>query len=230
MLKALLEGYIQKSKNNTFEFDENITSSILIYFITQKSFSLLRGLKFFRFSQRGKLLFLGRSVSLFIKKNIQFGNNVNIGDYVKLSALGNGKLEIGDNVNIGSFSNIIISSSLNNIGCYINIGNNVGIGEFAYIGGGGGAVIGANTIIGQYFSVHPENHNFSDNKILIRNQGVSRKGIEIGENCWIGAKVTILDGVVIADNCVIAAGSVVTKSFSKNSVIAGVPAECIKNR
>lgn len=230
MLKAILEKYIRKNKNKFFEFDKSITLPILTSFLLHKTFSLLRSFKFFGHSKRGKFLFFGKNVQLFNKRNMHFGNNVIIGDFVKLSALGKGRLEIGDNVNIGSFSQIIISTSLNNIGRNINIGNNVGIGEFAYIGGGGGSIIGANSIIGQYFSVHPENHNFSDTEILIRNQGVSRKGIKIGENCWIGAKVTVLDGVIIGNDCVIAAGSVVTKSFTKNSVIGGVPAKLIKNR
>jgi acetyltransferase-like isoleucine patch superfamily enzyme len=229
MIKALLEKYIRKTKNKNFQFDENLTSSILVTFFLQKFFSLLRSLKFFRFSQRGKLVFFGKRVQLFNKKNMQFGDNVNIGDFVKLSALGKGKLEIGDNVNIGSFSQIIISTSFNNIGENIKIGDNVGMGEFAYIGGGGGTVIGCDTIIGQYFSTHPENHIFSDNSMLIREQGVSRKGIHIGENCWIGSKVTILDGAIIGNKSVIAAGSVVTKSFPKNSVIGGIPAKLLKS-
>ena len=230
MFKDLILKYIRKTKNKKFEFDEKVTSSILVSLLAIKFCSLIRSLKFYFIRNRGKFLFLGRGVQFFNKKNIQFGKNVNIGDYVKLSAFGKGKLEIGNNVNIGSFSQIIISTSFNNIGEHIKIGNDVGMGEFAYIGGGGGTIIGAHTIIGQYFSVHPENHNFSDNVILIREQGVSRKGIQIGENCWIGAKVTILDGVVIGNNCVIAAGSVVIKSFPKNSVIGGVPAKLIKNR
>ena len=158
------------------------------------------------------------------------GNNVNIGDYVKLNALGRGLLTIGDNVNIGSFSQVIISTTFNNIGQFIRIGNNVGIGEFAYLGGAGGLEIGSDTIIGQYFSTHPENHVYSDPDQLIRMQGVDRKGITIGSNCWIGVKVTILDGVVIGQNSVIAAGAVVTRSVPANVVIAGVPARVIKNR
>ena len=156
------------------------------------------------------------------------GNNVNLEDYVKLSALGKEKLYIGDNVGIGSFSQVITSTSFNNIGEFIKIGNNVGIGEFSYIGGGGGTSIGDDTIIGQYFSTHPENHIYLEKDKLIREQGTTRKGIKIGKNCWIGSKVAVLDGVLIGDNCVIAAGSVVTKSFSNGLVIGGVPAKVIK--
>jgi acetyltransferase-like isoleucine patch superfamily enzyme len=64
----------------------------------------------------------------------------------------------------------------------------------------------------------------------IRHQGVSRKGIKIGKNCWIGSKVTVLDGVTIGTGSIIAAGSVVTKSFPENSIIGGVPAKLLKTR
>ena len=64
----------------------------------------------------------------------------------------------------------------------------------------------------------------------IRLQGVKRTGIKIGKNCWIGAKVTILDGVTIGDGCIVAAGAVVNSSFPDNSVIGGVPARLLKQR
>jgi len=228
MIKKLVETYINKSKNKEFSFDKNINNSLLYCFVFEKLIALIRSIKFLHIKRRGKLLFFGKNVTLFYKKNIHFGNNVNIGNNVKISSLGKKRLEIKDNVTIGSFSQIITSTSFNYIGEYIIIEENVGMGEFAYIGGGGGTIIGANTIIGQYFSVHPENHIYSDKSTLIRQQGVTRKGVKVGKNCWIGSKVTILDGVAIGDNCVIAAGSVVTKSFSNNNLIAGVPAKVLK--
>ncbi len=230
-MKRLIEIYIQKTKNPNFHFDPNVTSSVLLKFTFNMLINYIRGwIKFPNLKRRSKFLFVGKGVEFFNKKKIIFGNNVILGNYVKLSALGKGNIEIGNNVNIGAFTQIIISTSFNNIGDFIKIEDNVGIGEFSYIGGGGGVIIGKNTIIGQYFSVHPENHNYSDTKKLIREQGISRKGIRIGENCWIGSKVTILDGVTIGDGCVIAAGAVVTKSFGPNLVIGGVPAKVIKKR
>ena len=158
---------------------------------------------------------------------ITFGRFLQLGNHVTLSALGTVGITIGDNVSIGSDSKVIVSTSLNNIGIGITIEDNVGIGEFAYLGGAGGLSIGSDCIIGQYFSCHPENHNFNDQTKLIREQGVTRKGITIHPNCWIGSKVTILDGVEIGANSVIAAGAVVTKSLPENSIIAGVPAKKI---
>lgn len=54
------------------------------------------------------------------------------------------------------------------------------------------------------------------------------KPIKIGNHVWIGTKVTILKGVTIGDNTIIAAGSVVTKDVPNNTVVAGVPAKVIK--
>jgi acetyltransferase-like isoleucine patch superfamily enzyme len=139
-------------------------------------------------------------------------------------------IRIGNQVSIGSYSQIIVSTSLNDPGEGISLGDRVGIGEFAYLGGGGGLTIGADCIVGQYFSCHPENHNYSDPETLIRLQGVSRKGIQIGNGCWIGSKVTILDGAKVGNHCVIAAGAVVAGVFPDHSVIGGVPARILKSR
>lgn len=54
------------------------------------------------------------------------------------------------------------------------------------------------------------------------------KPITIGDNCWIGGSATIVPGVTLGNNVVVAAGAVVTKSFGDNVVIGGNPAKIIK--
>ncbi len=227
MIKGIISKIIKK-KNPNFTFDEVLDTQILGSFFIQKLWSIFRSWRILFYGKIPYLLFLGRGVRFFNIKNITFGKWVQLEDHVYLSALGKSSLELGNNIRIGAFSRLIISTSFNNIGNYIKIGNNVGVGEFTYLGGAGGLEIGNDCIIGQYFSCHPENHQFGDTNKLIRLQGVSRKGIKVGDNCWIGAKVTILDGVTIGSNCVIAAGAVVTKSMPKGSLIGGVPAKVLK--
>ena len=90
--------------------------------------------------------------------------------------------------------------------------------------------IGDDTIFGNYVSLHSENHNYQDKNIPIRLQGVTRKGIKIGRDCWIGSKATILDGSVIGDGCIVAAGAVVRGVIPPYSIVGGVPAKIIKSR
>lgn len=54
------------------------------------------------------------------------------------------------------------------------------------------------------------------------------KPVHIGSNCWFGASVTVCPGVTIGDNCVIGAGSVVTRDIPSNSFAAGVPCKVIR--
>ena len=54
------------------------------------------------------------------------------------------------------------------------------------------------------------------------------KPVHIGNNCWFGASVTVCPGVTIGDNCVIGAGSVVTRDIPPNSFAAGVPCRVIR--
>lgn len=228
-MKSLIEHVI-RLRNPEFRFDKNLNSSALFSFVWAQLWSLFRGWKLLLRFRNPRMAMLGKRVSFFNLKKIRFGRFSKLGDQVYLSALGSEGITLGDNVGIGAYSRVIVSTSLNQIGTHIRIGNNVGIGEYAYLGGAGGLEIGDDCIVGQYFSCHPENHNYAIPNIPIRMQGVNRKGIIIGKNCWIGSKVTILDGVTIGDGCILAAGTVVTKSFPANSIIGGVPAKILKSR
>lgn len=55
------------------------------------------------------------------------------------------------------------------------------------------------------------------------------KGIEIGDNVWIGARAMVLKGVKIESNSIIAAGSIVNRNVNSNTIVAGIPAREVKN-
>ncbi|APW47780.1 acyltransferase [Rhodoferax antarcticus] len=87
--------------------------------------------------------------------------------------------------------------------------------------------IGKNTIIGTDFTVYDS--DFHETHPTKRFSGQHQtSAVEIGENVFIGSRVTVLKGVKIGDNCVIASGAVVTQTMPCNCVIAGVPARVIK--
>lgn len=228
-MKVLLEKII-RLRNPNFKLNKDISPLTLLSFFWTIFWNLMRGCKLFFYGKNPRFAILGSHVKFFNASKIQFGKYLKLGDNVYVSALGKQGVSFGDNVGIGAFSRVVVSTTFDNPGEFIKLGNNVGIGEFAYLGGAGGLKIGDDCIVGQYFSCHPENHITENIDEAIRHQGVTRKGINIGRNCWIGSKVTILDGVTIGEGCIIAAGAVVTQSFPENSVIAGVPAKLIKSR
>jgi len=118
---------------------------------------------------------------------------------------------------------------LQNINGEIIIGSNTTINESSIIQSNKGSIkIGENVRIAPHVKIFAENHIFEDMTKPIHKQGLSSKGIKIGNNVWIGTGAIILDGIYIEDNVVIGAGSVVTKSIKSNKLVAGNPAKVIK--
>ena len=79
--------------------------------------------------------------------------------------------------------------------------------------------------------IYTQNHKFDEIDKLMRLQGFQgTKPVYIGNNCWIGGRVTILPGVKIGDGSIIGAGAVVTKDVPENSIVAGNPAVVVKKR
>ena len=74
-------------------------------------------------------------------------------------------------------------------------------------------------MIGPNVTMIAENHVFNEHGVSIKDQGVAQKGIQIDDNVWIGANVTILDGVHVSSGVVIGANTLVTKSISKNILV-----------
>ena len=114
---------------------------------------------------------------------------------------------------------------------YTDYGKNISVGERVFINSGccfqdqGGIEIGNDVLIGQQVVIATLNHELTPTK----RANMLPAPVKIGNNVWIGAHATILAGVTIGDNSVIAAGAVVTKDVPANVVVAGVPAKVIKN-
>ncbi|MGM0238452.1 chorismate mutase [Enterococcus sp. AZ103] len=86
--------------------------------------------------------------------------------------------------------------------------------------------IGNNCMFGPNVQLYTASHPLEPGK---RNSGLELgKPITIGDNAWLGGGVVIVPGVTLGDNVVVAAGSVVTKSFGDNVVLGGNPAGVIK--
>lgn len=109
-------------------------------------------------------------------------------------------------------------------------GQNIKVGKNVFINSGccfqdqGGIEIGDDALIGQQVVIVTINHDFIPEK----RGNMFPAPVKIGNRVWIGAHATILSGVTIGDNSIIAAGAVVTKDVPANVVVAGVPAKIIK--
>ena len=122
------------------------------------------------------------------------------------------------------FPNLYIFSPEN-----IDVGTNVSIHEFSYIDATGGILIGDNVMIAHRCTIISSSHNFNWGSRPFKELGISSQPVIIGNNCWIGADVKIINGVKIGHNTVIGAGSVVTKNVPDNTVVTGIPAKVIRN-
>ena len=165
--------------------------------------------------------YFGKACTLEINGQVKIGKNVYIGDHVSLIVEQGAILEIADHSFIGE------SCYIKCFGGKIEIGQNVSINSKSFLNGCGDLSIGDNTRIGTQSIMIASNHKFDDPEVLVKDQ-ITKQGIQIGENIWFGARVTVLDGVNIANNVVVGACSLVSKSIPEAGVYVGTPAKKIK--
>lgn len=100
----------------------------------------------------------------------------------------------------------------------------LGYSPNSYIQATNGIIIGSNIIHAVGLTIITSNHEMNDFTKHTKN-----KPVIIGDNCWLGANVTILPEVELGNHVIVAAGSVVTKSFLEdNIIIGGIPAKVLK--
>lgn len=156
---------------------------------------------------------------------VSIGRNPSFGAGVALDARKKGRIEIGDNAKV--LRGAILDARYGSI----SIGNNCSVNPYCVIYGyGAGVEIGDFVRIAAHTVIVPSNHTTSDRTVPIHLQKATSEGIRIGNDVWIGAHCTVLDGCVISDGSVLAAGAVLTGDTEKYGVYGGVPARLIKYR
>ncbi|MEH1823553.1 MAG: acyltransferase [Nostoc sp.] len=179
------------------------------------------------FGQIGNSVYIQNGVEFNGTSCIEIGSGVYIFKGVRMDARGhkNNRIHLGNrvaierNVDIGSLEDTCIQ-----------IDEDTFIAPNVCIEGPGNVKIGKHCLIAAHSGIYANNHNFADPIEPIKYQGVTRKGIVIEDDCWLGHGVTVLDGVTIGKGSVIGAGAVVNRDIPPFSVAVGIPARVIKNR
>ena len=113
---------------------------------------------------------------------------------------------------------------------YTDFGKNITVGNNVFFNTGctfqdlGGITIGDGCRIGQKVCLTTLNHGQAPED----RHTLYPAPVVIGRNVWIGSNATVVPGVRIGDNAIIAAGAVVTRDVDAGTVVGGVPARCIK--
>lgn len=228
---SLIDVALQIAGKDKFKLDKRISPFYIFRLFGTYGMMIVRGkLVSIFYSNISHSIFLGKKVKLYEKRYMTIGMKSKIHDFSIVDALSINGVIIGSNVVLGKRTSIECTGSLQHIGKGLVIGDHTTFGSDCFFGAAGGIEIGNDVMAGQYIRFHSENHNYSDENKLIREQGVTHQGIKIGNNCWIGAGAIFLDGASLGNGCVVAANAVITKKFPDNSVIGGVPAKILKYR
>lgn len=113
---------------------------------------------------------------------------------------------------------------------YTDFGKNIKIGRDVFINSGchfqdqGGIEIGDGTLIGHNVVLATINHDLLPSMNRVNHYAP----VKIGKRVWIGSNATILPGVTIGDQSVVAAGAVVNRNVPTMTVVGGVPAKVLK--
>lgn len=228
MIDKLLSNAVNRFRPNTALSAELSVKTLLGWYLRKGAGPAARGL--FQMARFGSVrfpIFLGSGAKISYARSMTLGRGVSIGANTVVNAFSREGIEIEDGVTLRENGWIQCSSSPSNPGVGLRIGANTYVGPGFILGVGGQVTIGRDCQIGAGLVIVAENHAVGLDGVS--STEVVRRGIHIDDNCWIGHRVTILDGVTLGEHCIVGAGAVVTRSFPANSKIAGVPARLVSS-
>lgn len=232
MIRAAVILVGRRLKGDVFTIDPALPGSAIVRFAATRAVAALRGLiaRPLLAPGSGVPVFIGARVKLRARDRIRLAKGVTLGEGVLIEGLSRGGVDLGPGVSIGAHSIIMPTSVMRNLGEGCSIGANSGLGQYSFIGCGGGVRIGRDVIMGQYVSFHTENHLHADLDRPIIAQGVRRAPVVIENDCWVGVKATFLSGAHVGRGSIVAAGAVVRGRVPPWSIVGGVPARIIGTR
>lgn len=227
----IINKLIQKLGKSDYTADKSLTNYEMLIVVYDRSIRFLRGcfLKLWVKESKG-VLFVGGNCRIKHCHKISLGKLVSIGNNVEINALCKVGVTIGNNVTILDNTIIECTGVIRSLGEGLIIGDNVGISQNCFIQVRGLVQIGSNVMLGPGISIFSENHGTSDLNTPMINQAEIRIGVKIENNVWVGANSTILDGVIVGEGAIVAAGSLVNKNVPAFAVVGGVPSKIIKYR
>ncbi len=232
MIRRFVIAVGRQLKGDVFTIDPDLPLAAILGFSVRRAVATLRGLLLRPWLARGSgfPVFVGPRVRLRNRGRITLAKGATLGEGVTIDGLSRGGVSIGPGASIGAHTTIVATSVMRALGEGCSIGANSGIGQYSFIGCGGGVRIGANVIMGQYVSFHTENHLYADLDRPIILQGTRRAPVVIEDDVWVGVKATFLSGARVGRGAIVAAGAVVRGEVAPYTIVGGVPARVIGTR
>jgi len=172
---------------------------------------LVRYWRFFRFKFANPgavttgMIFLDKGATITVRSGyvrLKLGRWIHVGAHTAIRAH-EGTLRIGDKCVFGR------GDSLN---CYLDLD------------------VGAQVLVADDVYISDFDHKFADLTVPIKDQGIAKARVRIGEDVWLATKVTVASGVAIGSGSVVGANSVVTRDLPPFSVAVGAPARVMRDR
>lgn len=176
----------------------------------------------------GRGVVIGRNVTIRHPHRIVLGNRVIIDDNCVLDGKGDADttIVINDDAIVGRNTVLSCKGGTITLGAHANVSVNCTLISETSL------TIGEKVLLaGHCYLIAGGNHGMDQTDIPVVEQPcMQRGGVDIKQNAWLGAGVTVLDGVTVGRDAIIGAGAVVTRSLAPYDIAVGVPAKVVRNR